>query len=128
MLRQIIAATAIALFTVSVHAGDSIEVMGPAARPNSVSYVGYDSFDAEGNPICTPCQAKRAEEAARLKAYAARRERSRQYMARLQGKEVPASSDSLIAANAAPLIPAGQPPQEKVIVDVAATPLRAGVQ
>jgi hypothetical protein len=128
MLRQIIAATAIALLTVSAHAGDSIEMMGPTAKPDSVSYVGYDSFDAEGNPICTPCQAKRAEEAARLKAYAERRERSRLYMARLQGKEVPASSDSLIAANAAPLIPAGQPLQEKVIGDVAETPLRAGLQ
>jgi hypothetical protein len=128
MLRQTIAATAITLFTVSAYAGDSIEVMGSSAKPNSVSYVGYDSFDANGNPICTPCLAQRAEEAARLKAYAVRRERSRQYMARLQGNEVPAGSNALIAANAAPLVPAGEPAPAKTIGDVAETPLRAGVQ
>jgi hypothetical protein len=128
MLRQIIAATAMTLFTVSAYAGDSIDMIVSPAKPNSVSYVGYDSFDANGNPICTPCLAKRAEEAARLKAYAERRERSRQYMARLQGKEVPAGSDSLIAANAAPLVPAGEPAPEKTIADVTETPLRAGVQ
>ncbi len=127
MLRQIIAATAIALLTASAYAGDSIVMMGSSAKPNSVSYVGYDSFDANGNPICTPCLVQRAEEAARLAAYAARRERSRQYMARLQGNETP-GSNSLIAANAAPLVPAVEPTPEKVIADVAATPLRAGVQ
>jgi hypothetical protein len=124
MFRKIIAATAMTLITVSAQAGGSIEVMGPSAQPNSVSYVGYDSFDANGNPICTPCLVQRAEEAARLKAYAERRERSRQYMARLQGNDIPASSNSLIAANAAPLVPA----PENTIADVAATPLRAGVQ
>ena len=127
MLRQMIAATAMTLLTVSAYAGDSIAIMGPSAKPNSVSYVGYDSFDANGNPICTPCQAKRAEEAARLKAYAERRERSRQYMARLQGKEVPAGSTSMIAANASPLVPAGEPVPEKTITNVAETPLRAGM-
>ncbi len=128
MLRQIIAATAMTLLTVSAYAGDSIAIMGPSAKPNSVAYVGYDSFDANGNPICTPCQAKRAEEAARLKAYAERRERSRQYMARLQGKEIPAGSPSMIAAaNAAPLVPAGEALPEKAITNVTETPLRAGM-
>jgi hypothetical protein len=128
MLRQIIAATAITVFATTAHAGDSIEMMGSSAKPNSVSYVGYDSFDASGNPICTPCLAQRAEEATRLKAYAERRERSRQYMARLQGNGGPSSSNSLIAANAAPLVPAGEPAPEKAITNVAETPLRAGVQ
>lgn len=128
MLRQIIAATAMTLVTVSAHAGESIKVMGATAKPNSVSYIGYDSFDANGNPICTPCQAKRAEETARLKAYAERRERSRRYMARLQGKEVPAGSPSMIAtANAAPLVAASESVPEKSITSVTETPLRAGM-
>lgn len=128
MLRQLIAATAMTLITVSAYAGDSITVMGAAAKPNSVSYVGYDSFDANGNPICTPCLAKRAEEAARLKAYAERRERSRQYMARLQGKDVPAGTPSMIAtANAAPLVAADESVPEKAMTNVKATPLRAGM-
>ncbi len=125
MLRQIIAATTIALFTVSAQAG-SIEEVGTSAKPNSVSYVGYDSFDANGNPICSPCLAQKAKEAARLKAYAERRARSRQYMARLQGNGT--QSDSMMAANASPLVQPGQPAPEKVIADVGETPLRAGVQ
>ncbi|WP_271893001.1 hypothetical protein [Candidatus Phyllobacterium onerii] len=125
MLRQIIAATTIALFTVSAQAGSIDEVSG-LAKPNSVSYVGYDSFDANGNPICSPCLAQKAKEAAKLKAYAERRERSRQYMARLQGNGT--GSDSMMAANAAPLAQPGQPAPEKVIADVGETPLRAGVQ
>ncbi|HMF67543.1 MAG TPA: hypothetical protein VK602_08030 [Phyllobacterium sp.] len=125
MLRQIIAATTIALFTVSAQA-DSILEIGTSAKPNSVSYVGYDSFDASGNPICSPCLAQKAKEAAKLKAYAERRERSRQYMARLQGNGTP--SDSMMAANASPLAQPGQPAPEKVIADVGETPLRAGVQ
>ena len=125
MLRQIIAATTIALFTVSTRA-DSILEIGTSAKPNSVSYVGYDSFDASGNPICSPCLAQKAKEAAKLKAYAERRERSRQYMARLQGNGTP--SDSMMAANASPLAQPGQPAPEKVIADVGETPLRAGVQ
>ncbi|MBZ9654202.1 hypothetical protein [Phyllobacterium lublinensis] len=127
MLRQMIAATAMTLLAVSAQAGESIRVMGAAAKPNSVSYIGYDSFDANGNPICTPCLAKRAEEAARLKAYAERRERSRQYMARLQGNGAPAGPTSMIAANAAPLVPAGEAVPEKSITSVTETPLRAGM-
>ncbi len=137
MLRQIIAATAITLFAASAYAGDSITVVEGSAKPNSISYVGYDSFDATGNPICTPCLAKRAAEAARLQAYADRRERSRQYMARLQGKDVPASSTSTaaasvatspIAASAAELVAAGEPAPQKALMSVSETPLRAGVQ
>jgi len=137
MLRQTIAAIATIILIGPAQAGDSIDVMGntPAA-PRSISYVGYDGLDASGNPICTPCNAKRAEEAARLKAYSERRERSRQYMARLQGRDVPAANapavvsiaTSPIAANAAELVPAGEPAPQKTLDNVAATPLRTGLQ
>jgi hypothetical protein len=126
MLRQIITATTITLLTVSAQAGSSIEVIGSSAKPNSVSYVGYDSFDANGNPICTPCIAKRAEEAAKLKAYAERRARSREYMARLQGNS--SDSDSVMAANAGSLVQAGKPVPEKIAANVADTPLRADMK
>jgi hypothetical protein len=123
MLRQIIAATTIALCTLSAHAGDSIVEMGSSAKPNSVAYVGYDSFDAKGNPICTPCIAKRAEEAAKLQAYAERRERSREYMAKLQGNSK--EPDSMIAANASELPAGAKPSPENPAADITATPLRA---
>ncbi|MGH7003347.1 MAG: hypothetical protein ACREIP_05305 [Alphaproteobacteria bacterium] len=117
MLCRIIATGAIALIAASAHAGSSIEHRGPSARPNSVSYVGYDSFDAHGNPVCTSCLAKRAEEAARLQAYAERRKRSRAYMARLQGNGTP--PEALVATSAAPER-AGE-----AEAGVAQTPLRA---
>ena len=125
MLRQIIAATAIAFITASAYAGDSIEVVGSSAKPNSVSYIGYDSFDANGNPICTPCLQKSIEEVARLKAYAERRARSREYMARLQGNGV--KSNSMIAADASELTIAGEPFPAKATPDITQTPLRAGM-
>lgn len=136
MLRQTIAATAMIMLMAPAYAGGSIDVVSGSATPNSISYVGFDSFDATGNPICTPCEAQQAAEAARLKAYAERRERSRQYMARLQGREVPAStataaapvSASPIAANAAELVPAGEPVPQRALADVADTPLRTGLQ
>ena len=137
MLRQTFAAIATFALIVPASAGDSIDVRdGAVAAPRSISYVGYDGLDANGNPICTPCEAKRVEEAARLKAYTERRERSRQYMARLQGREVPATNApavasiaaSPIAANAAELVPAGQPAPEKKLDGITATPLRAGLQ
>lgn len=124
MLRQIIAATAITLVTVSAHA-DSIDIVGSSAKPNSVSYIGYDRFDANGNPICTPCLQKSAEEVARLKAYAERRARSREYMARMQGNGV--KPNSMIAAEASELTVAGEPFPAKAIPDIAQTPLRAGM-
>ena len=139
MLRQTFAAIATLVVIAPAHAGDSIDVKGSGpAAPRSISYVGYDSFDASGTPICTPCAAKRAEEAARLKAYEERRERSREYMARLQGREDPAAPDtpkvadvagtSPIAASAAELVSAGRPAPEKNLDSVTATPLRAGLQ
>jgi len=136
MLRQTIAATAMIMLMAPAYAGGSIDVVSGSATPNSISYVGFDSFDATGNPICTPCEAQKAAEAARLKAYAERRERSRQYMARLQGREVPVStataaapvSASPIAANAAELVPAGEPVPQRALADVADTPLRTGMQ
>lgn len=138
MLRQTIAATAMIMLMAPAYAGGSIDVVSGSATPNSISYVGFDSFDATGNPICTPCEAQQAAEAARLKAYAERRERSRQYMARLQGREVPAAAEtataaapvsaSPIAANAAELVPAGEPVPQRALADVADTPLRTGLQ
>ncbi|MRG56135.1 hypothetical protein GF108_11155 [Phyllobacterium sp. SYP-B3895] len=136
MLRQTIAATAMIMLMAPAYAGGSIDVVSGSATPNSIFYVGFDSFDATGNPICTPCEAQQAAEAARLKAYAERRERSRQYMARLQGREVPVStataaaavSASPIAANAAELVPAGEPVPQRALADVADTPLRTGLQ
>ncbi|MEK1887267.1 MAG: hypothetical protein AAAB35_06740 [Phyllobacterium sp.] len=136
MLRQILAATATIMLMAPAYAGESINLIDGSTTPKSISYVGYDSIDADGNPICTPCAAKRAEEAARLQAYVERRERSRQYMARLQGRDVPSpttptvasASTSPIAANAAELVPAGEPVPQKTLADVAETPLRAGLQ
>lgn len=125
MLRQIIAATTIALIVVSAHAGDSIEVMGSSAKPNSVSYIGYDSFDASGNPICTSCLEKSAEEVSRLKAYAERRARSREYMAKLQGNGP--KPNSPIAVNPSELVVASEPVPIKPISGIAETPLRAGM-
>src|SRR5262245_27820341 len=124
MLRQTFAAIATIMLMTPAQAGDSIEVKGATpATPQSITFVGYD-YDANGNPVCAACDAKRAEEAAQLKAYAERRERSRQYMARLQGRELPATKTpvvatvgvtSPIAANAAELVPAGEPAPEKTL-------------
>lgn len=124
MLRQFIAASAIALISTSALA-DSIIATGSTAKPNSVSYIGYDSFDANGNPVCTPCLQKTAEEAAREKAYAERRARSREYMARLQGNTVP--TDSLLAARASELMASGNAAPAKPKPEAANTPLRAGM-
>ncbi|MBB3237894.1 hypothetical protein [Phyllobacterium endophyticum] len=126
MLRQIIVAATIVLNTAAAEAGSSIDYADGSAKPNSVSYIGYDSFDADGNPICTPCLVQKAKEAARLKAYAERRQRSREYMARLQGNGT--QPGSVMAANASPVVQPGQPAPAKVIADVGETPLRAGVQ
>lgn len=141
MFRHLLAITAAAFLAPAIaHAGDSIQLKGPSARPNSVNYVGYDSFDVDGNPVCTPCIEQRAAEAAKLKAYLERRERSRQYMARLQGNGP--KSDSTMAASAAPLpatntVPVAQTPAapEPVaqtpasgLLAVEAAPLRASIQ
>ncbi|MGO4447358.1 hypothetical protein AB4Y96_00410 [Phyllobacterium sp. TAF24] len=132
MFRRLLALTAAALLApVIAHAGDSIMLKGPSARPNSVSYIGYDSFDVDGNPVCTPCIEQKAAEAAKLKAYLERRERSRQYMARLQGNG-PKPDALVAAANAATLppetaVPATQTPASP-IADIGATPLRASIQ
>lgn len=132
MFRRLLALTAVALLApVIAHAGDSIRLKGPSARPNSVSYIGYDSFDVDGNPVCTPCIEQKAAEAAKLKAYLERRERSRQYMARLQGNG-PKPDALVTAANAATLpsetdAPVAQPPAGP-IADIGATPLRATIQ
>ncbi|EJN03032.1 hypothetical protein [Phyllobacterium sp. YR531] len=124
MLRQFITASVIALISTSALA-DSIIATGSTAKPNSVSYIGYDSFDAQGNPVCTPCLEKTAEEAAREKAYAERRARSREYMARLQGNAVP--TDSLLAARASELMASGDATPDKPKPEAANTPLRAGM-
>ncbi|MDQ0998376.1 hypothetical protein QFZ34_003558 [Phyllobacterium ifriqiyense] len=121
LLRQFIAASAIALISASALA-DSIIVSGETAKPNSVSYIGYDSFDANGNPVCTSCLEQTAEEAARLKAYAERRARSREYMARMQGNAAPANP--LLAAQASEPIAAGK---SMPAPDLAEAPMRAGV-
>ncbi|QND52170.1 hypothetical protein HB779_09795 [Phyllobacterium sp. 628] len=138
MFRRLLATTAavlVASFAVA-QAGESIKLKGPFARPNSVSYVGYDSFDANGNPICTPCIEQKAKEAAKLQAYLERRERSRQYMARLQGNGP--KPDSLVAtANAATLPAANATPVAQApalakpatgLLAVGATPLRASME
>lgn len=121
LLRQFIAASAIALTSAAASAG-SIIVTGETAEPNSVSYIGYDSFDASGNPICTPCLEQTAEEASRLKAYAERRARSREYMARMQGNAAPANP--LLAARASEPIAAGK---SIPAPDLTEAPMRAGV-
>ncbi|MBA8876938.1 hypothetical protein [Phyllobacterium myrsinacearum] len=141
MFRRLLAIIAVALFAPALaHAGESIKLKGPSARPNSVTYVGYDSFDADGNPVCTPCIEQRAAEAAKLQAYMERRERSRQYMARLQGNEPKPAS--LMAANAATLPASGATPVAQIpatpepavpapangLLAVEATPLRASMQ
>lgn len=124
MLRQFIAASAIALISTSAFA-DSVIATGSTAKPNSVSYIGYDSFDASGNPVCTPCLERTAQEAAREKAYAERRARSREYMARMQGNTVP--TDSLLAARASELMASGEAITAKPKPEAAETPLRAGM-
>ena len=61
MFRHLLAIIAAALIAPAIaHAGESIKLKGPSARPNSVTFVGYDSFDANGNPVCTPCIEQRA--------------------------------------------------------------------
>jgi hypothetical protein len=141
MFRHLLAITAVALIApATAHAGDSIKLKGPSARPNSVTYVGYDSFDADGNPVCTPCIEQRALEAAKLQAYLERRERSRQYMARLQGNEpkpasmMAASAATLPASGTTPVAQIPATPEQAVpapangLLAVEATPLRASMQ
>lgn len=142
MFRHLLAIIAAALIAPAIaHAGESIKLKGPSARPNSVTFVGYDSFDANGNPVCTPCIEQRAAEAAKLQAYLERRERSRQYMARLQGNGpkpdsfiATANAATLPAAHAAPVAqttatPApATPAAASGLLAVEATPLRASMQ
>ncbi|GGA77010.1 hypothetical protein GCM10011491_00200 [Brucella endophytica] len=88
-----------------VHAGGSIETPGLPDRIRSIDYVGFDGVDEAGNPICKTCEAEKAAAEAKRAALEARRKRAREYMARMQGQDLPTQQAAGVDAMAVGALP-----------------------
>ncbi|MGH6760424.1 MAG: hypothetical protein ACRECW_02385 [Phyllobacterium sp.] len=81
MKKRILASHLVALMALcgAASADGSFQSLGSSQKPASITYYGYDYIDADGNHVCLECEAEKAAEAERERAYAERRERARQY-------------------------------------------------
>lgn len=97
----------------------------------SINYVGFDGIDSAGQPICKKCEvAKQAERDAEA-AIVERRQRAREFMARLQGQKTPVTVEpqtSVAAVDISPTATSTEQSLSAAKVGVAETPLRASLQ
>lgn len=100
----------------------------------SIKYVGFDGMDQAGRPICLKCEADKLKEIEAKQATEERRQRARDYMARLQGNgpkqdTAPEQSDGVETTVALAIAPDENPlPSAAIMIDLGETPLRASLQ
>ena len=130
MKKRIFASHLVALLALggAAQADGSFQPLGETGKPASITYYGYDYVDASGKPICLECEAEKAAEAEKERAYAERRERARQYAIKIGQIADPSKARTKPNEVSISALNVDESPNGDEAVSIKATPMRATVQ